>query len=51
VLTTLESVAGVESVEVDFANKTACVVPADGFDSAAAISALKENNYGATIAD
>jgi copper chaperone CopZ len=45
----LGSVEGVESVEVDYAAKTATVTAAAGADAKAMIAALEGANFGATV--
>jgi copper chaperone CopZ len=45
----LESVDGVETVEVDFQSKTATVTCSSGCDEAKLISALEEANFGGEV--
>lgn len=45
----LESVDGVEGVEVNYANKTATVTATAGADTAAMCKALEEAGFGGTL--
>lgn len=49
---TLAKTPGVESVEVDYENKTATIIPGDGFSVPmiiAALEAVEGQSYSATV--